>query len=650
MEKILKNRKGFGRSFFAVLLVAALLVGLSPTFSLPTAAANGVQQKLDMIRSVYPTGSYFTSHGGAHNTWSSACPDDCYVCHINGIPARGGLPSGASMGYNGWQCWAFASYVGNILFGSHFYSWSQVSAANAKVGDIIAFGNAHYAVYLGQDSNNWYVYDANWSNPPVCNVRYWGTISKGWGGHAVTIYHANNYDAVNGSSTPSVTYTSITPGNYYLRNKATGKCLSVSYGTDANQQNIDTWDYSIGTWSEELVITVTSDGYKMRPLCSSSRLVNAWGDSPSSGSNVNLYDDMNDSTQWWKFEQVNGGYIVHNSYIPSCVLDLKEGWDVIISTRTGGDSQIWELIPAEHTCNKGEFVYFWKDHPHYNCYKCSICGTIWHDTSEPTKLESCEECYPKVHTCNYSKFLQYQTAHPHYAEYQCPDCGKTKTDTSKTTKMESCKTCYPPAPPSEKNTYYFEETYNKDGTISVLIGIDTAGVVAVQGSVAFNREDLELVSYKDSGSFDSFSGPQTIDVANQDGVMYYFASSATKTNNLTGKIPVFTAVFRPKKDTETTLSGAVESASDTDLNQVSFAVSEKTFPTVDPSPKIVRGDVNGDGEVNAIDGAVLSRYLAKWKVEINQANADINGDGEVNSADGALLSRHLAKWNIEYFN
>lgn len=60
------------------------------------------------------------------------------------------------------------------------------------------------------------------------------------------------------------------------------------------------------------------------------------------------------------------------------------------------------------------------------------------------------------------------------------------------------------------------------------------------------------------------------------------------------------------------------------------------------------GDVNGDGVVNNIDRAILSRYLAKWpgytEESIVLLAADVNQDGTVNNVDRAILSRYLAKW------
>lgn len=62
----------------------------------------------------------------------------------------------------------------------------------------------------------------------------------------------------------------------------------------------------------------------------------------------------------------------------------------------------------------------------------------------------------------------------------------------------------------------------------------------------------------------------------------------------------------------------------------------------------VCGDVNGDGNVDAFDSVILSRYLAKWSGysdTIVEANCDLDGNGTVDATDSVILSRHLAKWS-----
>ena len=64
----------------------------------------------------------------------------------------------------------------------------------------------------------------------------------------------------------------------------------------------------------------------------------------------------------------------------------------------------WPGAPAyvdAHTCDRGSYQYYEAAHPHYKCYKCSICGKIWRDESEPTRVDSCELCYPRTATITY---------------------------------------------------------------------------------------------------------------------------------------------------------------------------------------------------------------------------------------------------------
>ena len=45
-----------------------------------------------------------------------------------------------------------------------------------------------------------------------------------------------------------------------------------------------------------------------------------------------------------------------------------------------------------HTCDHGTFLYFWAAHPHYNCYRCSICGQEVVDKNSSNYWDKCTEC------------------------------------------------------------------------------------------------------------------------------------------------------------------------------------------------------------------------------------------------------------------
>lgn len=67
----------------------------------------------------------------------------------------------------------------------------------------------------------------------------------------------------------------------------------------------------------------------------------------------------------------------------------------------------------------------------------------------------------------------------------------------------------------------------------------------------------------------------------------------------------------------------------------------------DVSSDVTYGDVNGDGEVTALDVTVLARNLAGWKDygTIDATQADVNADSKVNALDNTILARHVAKWS-----
>ena len=62
---------------------------------------------------------------------------------------------------------------------------------------------------------------------------------------------------------------------------------------------------------------------------------------------------------------------------------------------------------------------------------------------------------------------------------------------------------------------------------------------------------------------------------------------------------------------------------------------------------IMPGDVNGDGDINPRDYALLIKYINGWDVTINEIGADVNGDGSVNPRDYALLIKYINGWDVK---
>jgi mannan endo-1,4-beta-mannosidase len=75
-----------------------------------------------------------------------------------------------------------------------------------------------------------------------------------------------------------------------------------------------------------------------------------------------------------------------------------------------------------------------------------------------------------------------------------------------------------------------------------------------------------------------------------------------------------------------------------------FAVYEKggTTPSSTP-PKALRGDINGDGKVNAGDYTLLRRIILEAVIptKLEAEAADIDGDGRISAGDYTLLRRYI---------
>ena len=178
--------------------------------------------------------------------------------------------------------------------------------------------------------------------------------------------------------------------------------------------------------------------------------------------------------------------------------------------------------------------------------------------------------------------------------------------------------------------------------ISVMIS-NNPGVVSMYLNLIYDTEVLELLSVEDEGLLkgnvfgQSFTSPYAIT---------WDDSTASGNNTANGNLVTLTFKVKDEAKLGTTavsISYNVGNIIDFNLKNVDFAIIDGVITIVDYTP----GDVNMDGEVNAIDVAFVRRHLAGWEdyQEISVDAADVNKDGDVNATDVALLRRYLAKWD-----
>ena len=146
-----------------------------------------------------------------------------------------------------------------------------------------------------------------------------------------------NYSYYGYGPVDPIVYTTMPEDTFYIKNNANGEYMVVSYSEDVNTQNVHTWPLDANNNGFQIDFTAASSGYKLRPLCSASRLINSYGSTVQSGNNVNIYDDWNESSQWWGFEAVDGGFVIRNMMNQSCVLTSEEGRNIFVSSYTGSD-------------------------------------------------------------------------------------------------------------------------------------------------------------------------------------------------------------------------------------------------------------------------------------------------------------------------
>ena len=58
------------------------------------------------------------------------------------------------------------------------------------------------------------------------------------------------------------------------------------------------------------------------------------------------------------------------------------------------------------------------------------------------------------------------------------------------------------------------------------------------------------------------------------------------------------------------------------------------------------GDVDGNGEISALDATYILQYVAGWDVTIDLAAADVDNSGEVTALDATYIFQYVAGWDV----
>ena len=416
------------KKIYMLLLSIFLLIGIKPV----AVYADGITDAIQKIVNVYPNQcSYFTSDGKSDSNSSDS------RCMLGNIPARGGLPSGAEVqaSYGTcWSCHAFAEYVWYIMYGHGTNTQSQkISASELKRGDFVIFSGStinsgHSAIYLSEDSKNYYVYDSNWASPADNKVRYNHSIAKTRG--IKECYRATNYDEIaNSAPAPTNPYYNsygfdnpsnnevITEGSFLFQGWIDAKkaILSITCSINHGSHYVETGLYTrtdvpnatafraevdsnllnIGNNDIALCVNFTDGSATVvenRTVTWSPKLL--WGyDSPTE--NMEISDDTFQFSGW-----VETGRRVKDI---TCSLNNGERY-ITANLYTRPDVPNAIAFRAD----------IWRPYLHYGDNFVSVCVNYANGTGETLEVRTVKNCiadaieYPadnETFTCKDSKFL-----------------------------------------------------------------------------------------------------------------------------------------------------------------------------------------------------------------------------------------------------
>ncbi|MDE6110315.1 MAG: hypothetical protein K2F65_00210 [Eubacterium sp.] len=238
----------FTKKLLSLLLALAMLFTMTAGIDLSAYAANGVSQKLNSLKSSYPSGRYWNHYVSN----SSECIDNLnhdenkfsrttttHPCNGHGISYTVGLYD-CNAFQGGEQCWGFANLIFNSVFGQKATSLSRrYDTSNVAVGDWVRLLNdSHSAVVLSKSGSTITVVECN--NGGTCKID-WGTSYST--SQITYFYHASNYDSINGMASKPAKPTN-------LNVQTTNEKLNISWNASAGATSYIVYIYSKGNCSE----------------------------------------------------------------------------------------------------------------------------------------------------------------------------------------------------------------------------------------------------------------------------------------------------------------------------------------------------------------------------------------------------------------
>lgn len=181
------------------MIIALMVLFMFVIMPCKAEAGNGVQNKINELRNMYPNNSYFSANGSACSHGQNYTCSNCQLSYV--INNR--HPEYKNAGLNdGWTCKAFSRFAYYYMFGLNSYNITsnstKVALSNASLGDYVqVWGTGHAGIFLYASGGKYYLYESN-----VSTANRVGYALVGYSASDITgVYHANNYNSVDESTT-----------------------------------------------------------------------------------------------------------------------------------------------------------------------------------------------------------------------------------------------------------------------------------------------------------------------------------------------------------------------------------------------------------------------------------------------------------------
>lgn len=274
----------------------------------------------------------------------------------------------------GWQCFGYAHWVANQIFGGESFNWNQVSSINnVKAGDIVQYGNPSngrgHTIFVTFVSGNTITYtDANSDRNNT--VKWRQVISKNARLYGYSFNYLQSGPGVSetppapsvphGSPMPNGGERTISDGDYHIVSGLVGdrfnhgpKCLTIEgiRGSENNNgANALLWD-CLGNGDHVFTVKWTGNGYKIKLKSSDNKCLDVSGGGTAEGTNVQQWQDNGQTPQRWVIREHDDGvgYTIQ-SRCNGYYLDVENGNTANgtnIRMWTGNDSmaQRWYFVP-----------------------------------------------------------------------------------------------------------------------------------------------------------------------------------------------------------------------------------------------------------------------------------------------------------------